>query len=156
MSEVLVRAASGYAFELARGRRFRVVDVAGQQVSDLVVFRRDDPGERFSPGNTRKLTGRLKLGRGGVLYSTRCRPLVRITEDTVGEHDFLFSSCSPYDYPLRFALTTSHASCLAILAQVLAPHGPSSRRTDGSRRRPRSRGRATSSSSWPRTTVWWP
>jgi len=123
MSEVLVRAASGYAFELARGRRFRVVDVAGQQVSDLVVFRRDDPGERFSPGNTRKLNGRLKLGRGGVLYSTRCRPLVRITEDTVGEHDFLFSSCSPYDYPLRFALTTPHASCLAILAQVLAPHG---------------------------------
>ncbi len=123
MTEVVVPGASGHAFELARGRQFRVVDVMGEQVSDLVVFRRSDLAERFSPGNTRKLNGRLKLGRGGVLYSTRCRPLLTITEDTVGEHDLLFSSCSAYDYRVRFGLTTPHASCLAILTEALAPWG---------------------------------
>jgi hypothetical protein len=121
--ETLVKARSGIAFAVPGGARFRIVDVEGKQVSDLVVFLAGDLAERFSPGNTRKLNGALKIGKGGVLYSTRCRPLLTITEDTVGEHDLLFSSCSPYDYRVRFGLTTPHASCLAILAEVLAPHG---------------------------------
>src|SRR6266446_6815930 len=120
MREVLVPAASGHAFEMPRGARFRIIDVAGQQVSDLVAFLAEDRSERFSAANTRKLNGALRISRSGVLYSTRCRPLLSITEDTVGEHDLLFSSCSPYDYRVRFGLTTPHASCLAILAEALA------------------------------------
>lgn len=123
MREVLVKGGNGYAFDLPRGGRFRVVDVEGKQVSDLVVFLKEDLSERFSPGNTRKLNGALKLSRGSVLYSTKCRALLRITEDTVGEHDLLFSSCSAYDYQVRFGLTTPHASCLSILSGVLAPYG---------------------------------
>jgi uncharacterized protein len=121
--ELTVKARTAAAFPLARGARFRIVDVEGRQVSDLVVFLAGDLGERFSPGNTRKLNGALKLGKGSVLYSTRCRPLLTMTEDTVGEHDLLFSSCSAYDYRVRFGLTTPHASCLASLVDVLAPHG---------------------------------
>jgi uncharacterized protein YcgI (DUF1989 family) len=123
MRETTIAGGRAHAFELARGGRFQVVDVEGQQVSDLVVFARPDTSERLSPGNTRKLNGRLKLRRDDVLYSTKCRPLLRLVEDTVGEHDLLFSSCSPYDYRVRFGLTTPHASCLASLAEVLAPHG---------------------------------
>jgi hypothetical protein len=123
VSEVLVKARTGHAFDVRAGQRFRIVDVEGKQVSDLVAFVREDVTERLSQANTRKLNGALKISRGGVLYSTRCRPLLRITEDTVGEHDLLFSSCSPYDYRARFGLTEPHPSCLAILADVLAPHG---------------------------------
>ena len=123
MREVLVKGGDGHAFSVPREGRFRVVDVEGKQVSDLVVFLKDDLSERFSPGNTRKLNGALKISRDGVLYSTQCRPLLRITEDTVGEHDLLFSSCSAYDYRVRFGLTTPHASCLSILSRVLAPYG---------------------------------
>jgi len=121
--EVLVPARTGTSFRTPRGSRFRVVDVAGKQVSDLVAFVDADHAERFSQANTRKLNGAVKVTRGGTLYSTRCRPLLRITEDTVGEHDVLFSSCSAYDYRVRFGLTSPHASCLSILADVLAPHG---------------------------------
>jgi uncharacterized protein YcgI (DUF1989 family) len=121
--EIAVEARTGTAFVLNRGGRFRLIDVEGRQVSDLVVFRAAETAERFSPGNTRKLNRALKIGKGQVLYSTRCRPLLTITEDTVGEHDFLFSSCSAYDYRVRFGLTTPHASCLTILAELLAPHG---------------------------------
>jgi uncharacterized protein len=119
----LVKTRTGIAFSVPGGGWFRVVDVEGKQVSDLVAFLTTDATERLSPGNTRKLNAALKISRGGILYSTRCRPLLRITEDTVGEHDLLFSSCSPYDYRLRFGLTTPHPSCLGILADLLAPHG---------------------------------
>ena len=121
--EVLVKARTGAAFEVRPGQRFRIVDVQGKQVSDLVAFVAREPAERFSQANTRKLNGALKISTGGVLYSTRCRPLLRITEDKVGEHDLLFSSCSAYDYRVRFGLLTPHASCLDILGDVLAPHG---------------------------------
>ena len=122
MADVVVKAGEAHAFVAPRSSRFRVVDVEGKQVSDLVVFLKDDLAERFSAANTRKLNGRLKISREGVLYSTRCRPLLRIIEDTVGEHDLLFSSCSSYDYRVRFGLTTPHPSCLESLARTLAPY----------------------------------
>ena len=119
----VVKARSGLAFNVTAGERFRVIDVAGEQVSDLVAFVREDLSERFSQANTRKLNGSLKLHKGHTLYSTRCRKLLTLTEDTVGEHDILFSSCSAYDYRVRFGLTDPHPSCLAILADVLSAHG---------------------------------
>src|SRR5262245_25526783 len=120
---IRIPARGGTALDMAKGQRFRIVDVEGQQVSDVVAFAAEDHAERFSPGNTRKLNGAIKISRGGMLYSTRCRPLLRIVEDTVGEHDLLFSSCSAYDYRVRFGLTEPHASCLSILSDVLAPRG---------------------------------
>jgi uncharacterized protein YcgI (DUF1989 family) len=123
MKEVLVKAATGHAFTVPKGGRFKVVDLEGRQVSDLVAFVNADVAERLSPANTRKLNGSLRISRSGILYSTRCRPLLRIVEDTVGEHDLLFSSCSADDYRVRFGLTTPHASCLGILVDVLAPFG---------------------------------
>jgi uncharacterized protein len=120
---VLVKARSGYAFALKAGARLRVTDVEGQQVSDLVAFMREDLTERLSQANTRKLNGVVKLKQGHALYSTRCNKLLSLVEDTVGEHDILFSSCSAYDYRVRFGLTEPHASCLAILAEALAPYG---------------------------------
>ena len=120
---MLVKARTGIAFEVATGRRFRVVDVEGQQVSDLVVFAHQDHAERLSQANTRKLNGAVKLRKGHALYSTRCRKLLSLVDDTVGEHDILFSSCSAYDYRVRFGLTDPHPSCLAILGDVLAPYG---------------------------------
>jgi uncharacterized protein YcgI (DUF1989 family) len=120
--ETIVPPRSGIAFRLGRGRRFRIEDLEGQQVSDLVVFLAADPTERLSQANTRKLNGTWLISAGHVLYSTRCRPLLRITADTVGRHDLQSSMCSPYDYPIRFGVE-GHPSCLAILRDQLAPHG---------------------------------
>lgn len=113
---------SGLAFVVQRGQRFRIREAEGQQVSDLAVFLRSDPTERLSQGNTRKLNGTVLLTKGHRLYSTKCRALLTIAEDTVGRHDILSSACSPYDYPIRFGVT-DHPSCLAILRDVLSPYG---------------------------------
>ena len=59
--EVLVKARTGAAFEVGAGQRFRIVDVQGKQVSDLVAFVAREPAERFSQANTRKLNGALKM-----------------------------------------------------------------------------------------------
>ena len=49
---------SGIAFTLEKGQRMRVVDVEGEQVSDLICFAQDDPGEQFSSGRTVDYNGR--------------------------------------------------------------------------------------------------
>lgn len=123
MREVLIPGGSGHAFEIPKGKRFRVVDVEGKQVSDLVAFLNQDRTERSSPANTRKLNHTLKITTEGIIYSTKCRSLLKITADSVGEHDLIFSSCSEYDYRVRFGFTTYHNSCLSILTNRLAPYG---------------------------------
>jgi uncharacterized protein YcgI (DUF1989 family) len=112
----------GVAFFIRRAQRFRITDLEGRQVSDLVVFSKDDPTERLSQGNTRKLNNTWLVSTGHRLYSTKCRPLLTIVADTVGRHDLQSSACSPYDYPIRFGIT-DHPSCLAILRGVLEAHG---------------------------------
>lgn len=114
----ILGAAEGMAAKLDRGQRLRIEDVEGQQVSDLVAFLADDVTERFSQANTRKLNNNWLISSGATLYSTKCRPLLAIVEDTVGRHDLQSSACSPYDYPIRFGVT-DHASCLAILRHQL-------------------------------------
>ena len=113
---------SGIAFVLKRGQRFRITDLEGQQVSDLVAFVLGDVTERLSQGNTRKLNNTWLLSTGHRLYSTKCRALLTIVADTVRRHDLQSSACSPYDYPIRFGVT-NHPSCLAILSRVLAAYG---------------------------------
>jgi len=100
----------------------RIIDVAGKQVGDLVLFRADDTQERFSQANTRKLENTIYLGRGNRLWSTRCAALAVIERDSVQRHDILSSACSPYDYPVRFGLR-DHPSCLANLTAALEPFG---------------------------------
>jgi uncharacterized protein YcgI (DUF1989 family) len=117
----IVSPASGAAFSLRSGERFQIIDIEGSQVSDLVVFRAEDPTERFSPGNTRKLNNSLLLTTSDILYSTKCHPLLEIVEDTVGRHDLQSSACSPYDYPIRFGIS-DHPSCLAILVENLSAY----------------------------------
>jgi uncharacterized protein YcgI (DUF1989 family) len=108
---VLVKARTAIAFEVAAGQRFQVIDVEGQQLSDLVACLCQHHTERPSQANTRKLNGAAKLHKGHALYSTRRRKLLSLTADTVGEHDIL--SCSAYDYRVRFGLEDPLASCLA-------------------------------------------
>lgn len=114
----LLGPADGMASRLERGQKLRIEDVEGQQVSDLVVFLADDVTERFSQANTRKLNNGWLISTGDTLYSTKCRPLLAIAEDTVARHDLQSSACSPYDYPIRFGVT-DHPSCLAILSNQL-------------------------------------
>jgi uncharacterized protein YcgI (DUF1989 family) len=115
---------TGWAAEVAAGSLVRIVDVEGKQVGDLVLLRADDPTDRLSVGNTRKMANSIFVSTGAALWSTTYRELARIEADTVGRHDLIASACSPYDYPIRFGERgVGHRACLANLRDALAPWG---------------------------------
>lgn len=118
----VVAGGTGWAGEVAAGSLFRIVDVEGKQVGDLVLFRAGDHTDRLSVGNTRKMANSLIITTGAELWSTTYRRLGRIEDDTVGRHDLMASACTPYDYPIRFGERgVGHRACLANLVRALEP-----------------------------------
>lgn len=115
---------SGHAFRMARGQRLEVIDPQGEQVADLYAFAEGDHRCALSSGRSIDYAGRIYLTTGDILYSNDSRPMLTITADRVGRHDFLLTPCSPetfvilYDGPHR-----DHPSCLRNFAGALAPFG---------------------------------
>ena len=118
----VITGGTGWAGTAPAGSVLRITDLEGTQVGDLVLFRANDPTDRFSAGNTRKMAGSIYVTTGATLWSTRYERLAELGEDTVGRHDLLASACTQYDYPIRFGVT-GHRSCLANLTEALAPYG---------------------------------
>ncbi len=120
---------SGTALRLRRGQRLRVTDPEGQQVSDLMAFADGpagpDPDHWLSSGRTFDYEETIRLTAGNRLWSNRSAPMLTITEDTCGVHDFLLTPCSPEMYELLYDLPPDHdhPSCLENLARHLGPFG---------------------------------
>lgn len=114
---------SGTAFTLAKGDSLTVIDPCGEQVADLVAYNRHDVGEVISSGRTLDYASRLYLTTGDPLYSNRSNVLLRITEDTVGRHDFLLTPCSADTFRIIYGDTDPHRGCFGNLAAALAPYG---------------------------------
>ena len=114
---------SGTAFTLDKGQRLTVIDPCGEQVADLLAFRRDDPDEVISSGRTLDYASRLFLSTGDPIYSNRSRVLLRIVADTVGRHDFLLTPCSADTFRIIYGDAAPHRGCFGNLAAALAPYG---------------------------------
>ncbi|MGY2047604.1 DUF1989 domain-containing protein [Methylobacterium sp. JK268] len=114
---------SGVAFPLDRGQRLTVIDPCGEQVADLLAFRRDDIDEVISSGRTIDYVGRIFLTTGDAIYSNRSTILLRIVEDTVGRHDFLLTPCSADTFRIIYGDAHPHHGCFGNLARALAPWG---------------------------------
>lgn len=114
---------SGVAFLLDKGRKLRVIDPQGEQVSDLLAFRRADTREVISSGRTLDYLSRIYLTTGDAIYSNRSNILLRIVEDTVGRHDFLLTPCSKDTFRIIYGDANPHPGCFGNLATALAPYG---------------------------------
>lgn len=119
----LIPPRSGVAFELERGQRLTVIDPLGEQVADLLAYRRDDTAEVISSGRTLDYASRLFLTTGDPIYSNRSTILLRIVEDTVGRHDFLLTPCSADTFRIIYGDADPHRGCFGNLAAALAPYG---------------------------------
>jgi uncharacterized protein YcgI (DUF1989 family) len=113
----------GVAFEMARGDRLRVTDPQGEQVADLIAFAKGDRSEWLSSGRTIDYANTIYLTTGHLLYSNRSNPMLTITRDTVGRHDFLYTPCSRDTFRLIYGNTAPHPSCFDNLAQHLRAYG---------------------------------
>ncbi|AWN37414.1 DUF1989 domain-containing protein [Methylobacterium radiodurans] len=114
---------SGTAFTLDRGQRLTVIDPQGEQVADLLAFRRDDTDEVISSGRTLDYASRIFLTTGDKIYSNRSNVLLEIVADTVGRHDFLLTPCSADTFRIIYGDTEPHRGCFGNLAHALAPYG---------------------------------
>jgi|SRR5687768_1391943 len=114
---------SGVAFKLMKGQQLRVVDIEGEQVSDLLCFNADDTREYLSSGRTIDYAETIRLTTGHVFYSNRSNPMFIIKEDTVGFHDFLLTPCSADTFRLLYGHQHPHRGCFGNLCEALDQYG---------------------------------
>jgi uncharacterized protein YcgI (DUF1989 family) len=114
---------TGAALLLSAGDTLRVTDPEGEQVADLIAFSRETRRAWLSAGRSFDYNDTLYFTTGHTLYSNRSAPMLTITADTVGRHDFLYTPCSAETFALLYKTTGHHPSCLENLVTSLAPYG---------------------------------
>jgi uncharacterized protein len=110
---------TGTAFRLRKEQVLTVVDIEGEQVADLVAFNAEDTGEAISSGRSIDYANTIYLTTGHFLYSNRSRPMLTITHDDVGRHDFLLTPCSRETFLIIYKTSDYHPSCFENLAMHL-------------------------------------
>jgi uncharacterized protein len=116
---------SGASLKLAKGQVLTVIDPEGEQVSDLIAYNAHDIEEYVSSGRSIDYAGRIFLTTGDILYSNRSNPLLRITRDDVGRHDFSLTPCSKEMFRIIYKEEHPHHGCQGNLERAMAPYGVS-------------------------------
>ena len=114
---------TGIGLTLQKGQSVKITDPTGEQVSDLTAFSLDDNKEWLSSGRSIDYANTIYLTTGHTLYSNRSRPMLTITEDTVGRHDFLLTPCSPETFKIIYDNHDYHPSCFENLYRGMAQFG---------------------------------
>lgn len=114
---------NGAAFEMNKGDILTVIDPFGQQVSDMVLFNRDDKKEKLSSGKSMDFEESILLTKGNFLWSNRSQKMMEIKEDSNGRNDFLLAPCSPETFKIMYENPDYHPSCLDNLHRNLLQYG---------------------------------
>jgi uncharacterized protein YcgI (DUF1989 family) len=119
----LIEPRHGTAFVLKKGKRLKVIDVQGEQVSDFFAFAESNPEEYLSSGRTLDYLSKIFVGKGDFLYSSESKPLAKIIEDTVGRHDFLLTPCSKDTFKIIYGDNDPHHGCEGNLLRAFKKYG---------------------------------
>lgn len=108
---------------LKKGELLKVIDIEGEQVSDLICYNLHDKAEYLSSGRTIDYAETIFLTKGHSFYSNRSSIMLEMIEDTVGRHDFLLSPCSAEMFRIIYGHTEPHRGCAGNLAAALRDFG---------------------------------
>ena len=119
----IINPRSGTAFKLKKGQRLKIVDIEGEQVSDLICYNDQDYKEYLSPGRTIDYAETIFLTKGHPFYSNRSNVMFHIIEDTCGRHDFLLTPCSKDTFRIIYGHQDPHRGCFGNLCEALSGYG---------------------------------
>lgn len=98
----IVPARAPWLHHVAAGQTLRIVDVAGNQAVDFLLYAAADDAERYSAQDTVAAQGNLFLRAGTVLRSNEGRPMMTIVGTSVEYHDTIGGACSCESNTLRY------------------------------------------------------
>jgi uncharacterized protein len=140
-SRVVVMAPKSYlALEMTKGQVLRIEDMEGCQCADIAFINRQDYLEKkksaeggaiaqslieqYSQAMTANRNRHVYLGKGFPLYSSLCRKIMTITQDTVGHHDVIVAWCNPeLNYSRWGEIAVGKRTCKENIRDALAPYG---------------------------------
>ena len=134
-----VRGGHGGAFEVRRNSSFRVIDLYGRQIVDLMAWvlpatkeSSHSPlapsapyhatDEHLSMSYTRyHLGGSAPPAIGDCLVTNKQEPIFRVMADTCHTHDMTFMACNPAFYAEKGLV--GHRNCAENIAEAMEPWG---------------------------------
>jgi uncharacterized protein len=101
-----VAARAPWSAVVAAGDVLTIVDVAGNQAVDCLLYSAADTRVRYSAPETIARQGRIALTTGSVLRADTGAALMTVVADEVGVHDTLGGACSKESNTLRYGQHT--------------------------------------------------
>lgn len=114
---------SGTSFILKKDQRLTIVDIEGEQVSDLICYNLHDKAEYLSSGRTIDYAETIYLTKVNLFYSNRSNVMFEMIEDMVGQHDFLLTPCSAEMFRIIYGDVNPHRGCFGNLCEALKEYG---------------------------------
>ena len=111
MTEHIVPAREGRAFDLSQGQQLRITTPHGQQAADFFAYNAHSTDEWLSPNHTWVKTRNVHPRQGDILLSRFRRPmLVSVDDGAGGTHDMMIAACDQFRYE-QLGYEGPHASC---------------------------------------------
>ncbi|UNB56200.1 urea amidolyase associated protein UAAP2 [Mycolicibacterium sp. YH-1] len=101
-----VAARGPWSAVVAAGDVLTIVDLAGNQAVDCLLYDASDTTVRYSASETVARQGRIALSTGSVLRADTGAALMTVVDDEVGVHDTLGGACSKESNTLRYGQHT--------------------------------------------------
>ena len=123
-----VPARAPWSAVVAAGDVLTIVDLAGNQAVDCLLYSAADTTVRYSAPETTRRQGRITLTTGSVLRADTGLALMTVVADEVGVHDTLGGACSKESNTLRYGQhTRAQHGCMENFLIEGARHGLSAR-----------------------------
>jgi uncharacterized protein len=102
-----------WAHRVRKGQTLRIIDLAGNQSADFLMYATDDDAERYSAQDTIAAQRNVYLRSGSMLYSNEGNPMALVSGTDVAYHDTIGGACSCESNTLRYGFHThSHHACV--------------------------------------------
>lgn len=101
-----VPARASWSAVVNAGDVLTIVDLAGNQAVDCLLYAAADTSVRYSAQETISRQGRIALTTGSVLRADTGAALMTVVDDEVGVHDTLGGACSKESNTLRYGQHT--------------------------------------------------